>query len=124
MSAVAVAASQCRYWIEQPVYTGESQPIGGNVPITWYIVKSGTEQLRTSAPSLPNIGTEIEITLNKIGPAKVEGYMQEYGMVGIIARPSNPPEWWIKQNRENHIKNKYNPLDGVVGLYTREWKLK
>jgi len=55
--------------------------------------------LKWSAPfPLPPVGSEIVVTMNRIGPATVTGYFACEGWLGIRCRPASPPEWYVKQN--------------------------
>ena len=52
----------------------------------------------SGADKPPEIGQCIDIKMNSIGAAKVDGYFVEDGWLGLITKPVNPPEWFIKQN--------------------------
>lgn len=41
----------------------------------------------------PNVGDVIEISINAIGPATVDGYATLDGYLGVMATPHNPPSW-------------------------------
>lgn len=47
---------------------------------------------------LPAIGTQVHVRINGIGAAVVEKYFIEYGFLGLLVRPLNPPDWYVKQN--------------------------
>ena len=49
---------------------------------------------------IPRIGEVVDVTLNGIGLAEVTGYTEEYGYVGVVILPQNPPEWYARQNGE------------------------
>lgn len=46
----------------------------------------------------PVIGSFIRIKFNSIGRAKVVGYAECDGYLGVMAFPLAPPAWWIAQN--------------------------
>lgn len=46
----------------------------------------------------PKVGDVIEITINAIGPATVDGYATHDGYLGVMATPSNPPSWHSGQS--------------------------
>jgi len=46
----------------------------------------------------PAIGADVIVGVNQIGPGKVLAYFEECGFLGVIVQPSNPPEWYRKQN--------------------------
>lgn len=47
---------------------------------------------------VPEIGSEVLITINRIGMARVVSYAAFAGYLGLMAYPLNPPDWWICQN--------------------------
>lgn len=47
---------------------------------------------------VPGIGTEVTVRVNFIGKATVTGYFVEHGWLGLHVKPSDPPEWYVKQN--------------------------
>ena len=47
---------------------------------------------------LPNVGDEVHVKINGIGRSVVEKYFVEHGFIGLIVKPHNPPDWYIKQN--------------------------
>lgn len=51
--------------------------------------------------SPPQVGECVAVTMNAVGPAKVEGYFTESGWLGLLVKPLNPPEWFVKQNGYN-----------------------
>jgi hypothetical protein len=69
------------------------------------------EPLKWSAPfPLPNIGVVIRNTNNGIGPAEVVGYFQKEGYLGLMTKPLNPPEWLVKQQRDQKSMEGYDSL--------------
>jgi hypothetical protein len=46
----------------------------------------------------PKIGAKVLVRINRIGEAKVRGYFAQDGYLGLLVSPSNPPEWYVKQN--------------------------
>lgn len=115
---------KCEYWIDQPVFTQQAvkKPVlnsPGNT-MTWYRATSANVEgmLECAVAELPQIGDTINITMNGIGPAIVKGYMAEFGMIGIIAEPLGPPEWWKKQN----AKNPNSKLFNMCGVYFAEFQ--
>ena len=47
---------------------------------------------------IPKVGEKVIAAINAIGPVIVERYFVEYGFIGVIAKPTDPPKWYIKQN--------------------------
>lgn len=93
---------KAKFFIERPTFTGEAQ---GKQGMTVYTTAEG-ESLLWSGKGfpLPNIGAQVRITMNNIGPAEVVGYFQEEGYLGVMTRAANPPQW-LKDQRERDRKN-------------------
>lgn len=54
---------------------------------------------RWSGVNSPPVAGEIaNVNGNGIGPAKVVGYFVEGGWLGLLVKPFNPPEWFVRQN--------------------------
>ena len=51
-----------------------------------------------STKPIPAVGSEVNVTINGIGRSKVLKYFVEYGFIGLVVQPQNPPTWYIKQN--------------------------
>lgn len=51
----------------------------------------------------PAVGSIVRVTINDIGLAEVLGYFVESGWLGLLVRPSNPPEWYVKKNNPGSI---------------------
>lgn len=49
--------------------------------------------------SLPSIGDRIYMRINSIGYGSVVGYCESHGFVGLLVKPENPPEWYVKQTK-------------------------
>lgn len=47
---------------------------------------------------IPARGTEVNVRINGIGRSVVQKYFVEHGFIGLIVKPHNPPDWYIKQN--------------------------
>lgn len=48
--------------------------------------------------AIPAVGSEVNVKINGIGRSKVLKYFVEYGFIGMIVQPFDPPAWYIKQN--------------------------
>lgn len=53
-----------------------------------------------STKAIPKIGTKLNVKINGIGESIVKKYFVEYGFIGMLVTPLNPPTWYIKQNGE------------------------
>ncbi len=51
-----------------------------------------------SNKSIPAVGSEVNVKINGIGRSTVLKYFVEYGFIGLLVQPQNPPTWYIKQN--------------------------
>ena len=51
-----------------------------------------------STKSIPAIGSKLNVKINGIGESIVKKYFVEYGFIGMLVTPQNPPAWYIKQN--------------------------
>ena len=51
-----------------------------------------------SKQPIPAVGSEVNVKINSIGRSKVLKYFVEYGFIGMLVQPFNPPAWYIKQN--------------------------
>ena len=47
---------------------------------------------------IPAVGSEVNVKINGIGRSTVLKYFVEYGFIGLLVQPQNPPTWYIKQN--------------------------
>lgn len=88
------------------------------------------------------VGTEGNITVNSIGPAKVVGYFNENYVDGmklacLMVEVFSPPEWWIKQTMEHDLAkavkagtvplkrgSKNEPSPTAVKEFKKNWKAK
>jgi hypothetical protein len=46
----------------------------------------------------PAIGEIVDVRINVIGPSKVVGYFVEINWLGLLVKPFDPPEWFVRQN--------------------------
>ena len=53
-----------------------------------------------STKAIPAIGSKLNVKINGIGESIVKKYFVEYGFIGMLVTPQNPPAWYIKQNGE------------------------
>ena len=51
-----------------------------------------------STKPIPVVGSEVNVRINGIGRSTVLKYFVEYGLIGLLVQPLNPPTWYIKQN--------------------------
>lgn len=65
-----------------------------------------------SGKFIPEVGDIIKARVNRIGLCRVLGYFVECGWVGVVAKPLDPPEWYVRQNGDK--------FDGTCGLFGSE----
>ena len=75
---------------------------GGEPPLN-LPVKNGDTVTWSATSDPPAIGAKVEVSVNDIGPATVLGYFVEYGWLGVCVEPSDPPEWYVKQNGRHAV---------------------
>ena len=51
-----------------------------------------------STKAIPAIGTKLNVKINGIGESIVKKFFVEYGFIGMVVQPIDPPAWYIKQN--------------------------
>lgn len=66
---------------------------------------------------IPQVGEQIVITVNGIGPARVQGYFVEHSFAGVIAKPLAPPDWF----KRNVANDKKGPLGDCAGVFGAEF---
>lgn len=121
------------FLIQRPTASGQTITVthddGKTQTFAEYRTKD-EESLKWSAKfPLPQIGDEIVITMNSIGPATVVGFFMEHGYVGVMTRATNPPKWLREQNkrdREEPARRAGKPqwwIDGIGCEFGAEIKL-
>lgn len=74
-------------------------------------VKSYTEFEKLawgSDKAIPAVGSEVNVAINGIGRSKVLKYFVEYGFIGLLVQPLNPPTWYLKQNASENDSDLYD----------------
>lgn len=85
-----------RYFIVTPVPLGTKAPNSQGLMFPVYL--AGETELKWSGKmTLPVIGSEVLVTMNKLGPGEVIGYCASHDWLGLMVKLENPPEWWKKQ---------------------------
>ena len=46
----------------------------------------------------PAVGSEVTVKINGIGRSTVLKYFVEYGFIGLLVQPIDPPAWYRNQN--------------------------
>ena len=59
----------------------------------------------SNAAPPPAIGERVYVTMNSLGTAVVESYQVLHGWLGLNVRFTNPPDWFVNQNKRNHRDN-------------------
>ena len=47
---------------------------------------------------IPAVGSKVNVKINGIGESTVLRYFVEYGFIGLLVQPIDPPAWYRKQN--------------------------
>lgn len=90
---------QSKFFIPKPKATGEPGT-GKHAEHAVYLTEGG-ERLFWSAPfPLPEVGDNVTITMNRIGPAIVKGYFSQGAYVGVMTFATEPPKWLRDQQRD------------------------
>lgn len=80
------------------------------IPNYVYLALSGKDAKETkwskSTPP-PTIGETVKVTMNGLGQGVVVGYQVCGGYLGLWVRLSNPPSWWVEQNKRNNRVDYY-----------------
>jgi hypothetical protein len=85
-----------RDFTAQPTDSGAVDTSAEHHPL--YFCDEIQEVLRWSGcRPVPAIGAQVNITMNRIGAARVVGYFGEDGFLGILAVALNPPDWLVRQ---------------------------
>lgn len=97
-----------RFFILTPTPTGRTRP--GAPPFqhlgySIYLDASGKEMLWSADFPIPAVGARVFVTMNGIGWARVEGFFESCGYVGLMIKPTKPPRYY----RENTRKAQANP---------------
>lgn len=97
--------TQETFTLETWSFLFEASPrASGYIYITAYL--KGLSEFPTgkwSGNFIPKIGETIFAVVNDIGKCQILGYYLEDGWIGVIAKPAQPPEWFVRQNGENAV---------------------
>lgn len=90
-----------RFYISQPRATSSTKE-GPNGPLPVYHADGvPIDMMWSGKMPLPAMGDRVYLKINSIGWAKVEGFCESHGYLGLLCRPENPPEWYVKQTKRN-----------------------
>ena len=73
-----------------------------------------------STKQIPYIGTDVNVKINGIGRSVVKKYFVEYGFIGLIVKPYDPPAWYIKQNGADAVCHVFPSETEEFRVYTEE----
>lgn len=97
--------TQETFTLETWSFLFEASPrASGYIYITAYL--KGFDEFpigKWSGNFIPKIGETVFAVINDIGKCQVLGYYLEDGWIGVIAKPAQPPEWFIRQNGKNAV---------------------
>lgn len=108
-----------KFFIEKPEATGTrvAAPFDKNKrrTVPAYRTSDGRLLKWSAEFALPEIGQRVYINMNGIGWAKVKGYFEADGWLGVMTLAENPPEWLRKQN-ERDAKDERKPGWSKAGI--------
>lgn len=105
-----------KFFIPKPKATREKIGADGRV----YVTREGIRLGWSNPLPLPMIGDHIDITMNSIGRARVEGYFMEGGYVGVMTKALYPPKWLVQQRKEVPADAPQWIRDGIGCEFGRE----
>ena len=56
-----------------------------------------------SSKLIPKVGEKVNVRINSIGESIVKKYFVEYGFIGLLVQPTDPPDWYVKQNGADEL---------------------
>lgn len=59
---------------------------------------AGADLLWSGKLAPPAIGSQVVMTMNRIGVINVTGYAVCDGWLGVVGWPVSPPKWWVEAN--------------------------
>ena len=98
-----------RFFIPRPQATGREVGAGHRE----YVTAEGIRLVWSGSMALPKIGATVDITMNGIGPATVEGYFMQGGYLGVMTKALNPPHWLRRQRKECRADAPQWAKDGI-----------
>lgn len=114
-----------RFFILTPTPTGRTVEVPGCGVPAIFLDASGNEMKWGGKNALPAINDRVYVSMNSLGYAKVVGYLESHGWLGIMVAFENPPDWHKKQTRAN-AKNTAKPQwvrDGIGCVFGVEFRL-
>ena len=94
------------FTLNDNLFTLQASPNGSYGYMYLTATLQGTYKLPTgkwSGKAIPKIGDTITAKINNIGKCYVLGYLLQDEWISVIAKPFNPPEWFIKQNGKSAL---------------------
>ena len=94
------------YTLNDNLFTLKASPNGSYGYMYLTATLRGTDELpagKWSSKTIPKIGDTISAKINNIGKCYVLGYLLQDEWISVIAKPFNPPEWFIKQNGKSAL---------------------
>lgn len=101
------------FFIPTPVKYERVAPDGTHYEMYYYEKDGDAIDVKWSSKlPLPAVGDRVYMAINQIGYGEVKAYADCHGWLGILVKPEDPPEWWVKQNQ--------NVLDGLCCVFGME----
>jgi len=94
------------YTLNDNLFTLKASPNGSHGYMYLTATLRGSDELPTgkwSGETIPEIRDTITAKVNNLGKCYVLGYLLQDKWISVIAKPLNPPEWFIKQNGKSAL---------------------
>jgi hypothetical protein len=108
------------YWIEKGRLSEERPDGQQHCRVVW---ADRRRLFYSKHDRIPEIGDVVK-GCNSFGLCEVKGYFHEDGYFGVLMTPSNPPQWFVEQEkRKKPSRAKMDPIGkGNIGLYGSEFE--
>ena len=94
------------FTLNDSLFTLKASPCGSHDYMYLTATLRGTDELpagKWSGKAIPKIDDTISAKINNLGKCYVLGYFLQSEWISVIAKPLNPPEWFIKQNGKSAL---------------------
>ena len=94
------------YTLNDNLFTLKASPNGSYGYMYLTATLWGIDKLpagKWSGKAIPEIGDTISAKVNNLGKCYVLGYFLQSEWISVIAKPLNPPEWFITQNGKSAL---------------------
>jgi hypothetical protein len=89
-----------RFFIITPVATDRKAPNSEGTLFPVFLSEK-TELKWSGKTAPPAVGDRVYMRINSIGWGTVQGYAESHGYLGLLVKPENPPDWFVRQQKAN-----------------------